>query len=661
MNNILTRRQEKSNSGYSCEVLKSALQKYVRREELVKGMWCLIELDVFGYFESNEKASRVKASETEANKFESIQKNSRCIRSNMINRLIAIMSEEISICCFWLPVEMKRLYDLWEQERDSNLNNKKDANMLRYSLSMYRMLVNSNKCRLLSDLKTVYNLPPHYFNNKDKIDKCYERLLEEEFDEEKELRFRSFKLNEDKEDVMETLRKYLSNRDEEGYFLCLSKILEMSSTRSVINLKKEIWETLISFSDHDRDLKDVLKSLKFFFYKMSHKETWLYLYHASLLVLKRGSFLVTTGSCEIFSLAEVMQLVAHNKKTKLTMDTYIYDHHCSTRGIVARGDKINFALEGVLMKREYRPYLNEESRRLYIANKYLIEDILFNTEPTLLVRKRKAKDDDLTLKIIKKPKTPLIIDLKIFYSKYVVLLIGLEEVKRIDELPKAQLLTSKWKKNVNVDDVMVYKGPYDYKDTKLIRNLQVASAMEYLEMLLVGNKHEYFSHLLKCGDQFWLASRRIGNDFNIDDLIDCNKVGKKLQILKRNSFVKRISDLSTDYLTPQLVDEVLQHLYLRFLLNVGDSGPHNMLYCDDLSSEFVVQGIDFDESCMQNLKLDRISCLFKRGGEHYAGDVMNMRVFKEIMSGTVSNDLVSFGLDVGDINMRINFFNNLIY
>ena len=44
-------RSEKSFFGYSPSVLKSGIQKYARRAEVEKGLWCLVEMDLFGLLE----------------------------------------------------------------------------------------------------------------------------------------------------------------------------------------------------------------------------------------------------------------------------------------------------------------------------------------------------------------------------------------------------------------------------------------------------------------------------------------------------------------------------------------------------------------------------------------------------------------------------------
>ena len=54
-------RVEKSFHGYPLSVLKSGIQKYARRGETEKGLWCLVEWDLFSLleWESPELEARV--------------------------------------------------------------------------------------------------------------------------------------------------------------------------------------------------------------------------------------------------------------------------------------------------------------------------------------------------------------------------------------------------------------------------------------------------------------------------------------------------------------------------------------------------------------------------------------------------------------------------
>ena len=77
------------------------------------------------------------------------------IRTNMINRLVVMMSEEVNISAWWMPLKIYELYQKWVENRDNTSSRK-------YLIDMYYYLTSQKMIRLISDLKSVYLLPPDY-------------------------------------------------------------------------------------------------------------------------------------------------------------------------------------------------------------------------------------------------------------------------------------------------------------------------------------------------------------------------------------------------------------------------------------------------------------------------------------------------------------------
>ena len=149
--------RERSFHNVDTRILKSALQKYARRGMFSpKGVWCLIELDLFSFLEI--KPLRYPKSQLT---HKQIQLNSVRIRSNMINRLIAMMSEDVGPCDHQLPSQIHQLYLQWIKHR-------REISSRRILVEIYHYLANekSQRIRLLSDLRTVYNLPEYLTENK---------------------------------------------------------------------------------------------------------------------------------------------------------------------------------------------------------------------------------------------------------------------------------------------------------------------------------------------------------------------------------------------------------------------------------------------------------------------------------------------------------------
>jgi len=157
--------RERSFHNVDIRILKSALQKYARRGMFSpKGVWCLIELDLFSCLEI--KPHLYPKCQLNSKQ---IQLNSVRIRSNMINRIIAMMSEDVGPCDSQLPRKIHQFYLQWIKSR-------REISSRKILIQIYHCIANENlkRIRLLSDLRTVYNLPEYLV----KTDKLHRQLLE---------------------------------------------------------------------------------------------------------------------------------------------------------------------------------------------------------------------------------------------------------------------------------------------------------------------------------------------------------------------------------------------------------------------------------------------------------------------------------------------------
>ncbi|CAF0882171.1 unnamed protein product [Adineta steineri] len=157
--------RERSFHNIDIRILKSAIQKYARRAMFFpKGVWCLVELDLFSILEINsELYPKCQLNQKQ------IQMNSVRIRSNMINRLVAMMSEDVGPCDHQLPHKVYNFYQQW-------IKNRRTISSRKILVQLYYCLANQNtkRIRLLSDLRTVYNLPEYLTDKKN----LHRQLLE---------------------------------------------------------------------------------------------------------------------------------------------------------------------------------------------------------------------------------------------------------------------------------------------------------------------------------------------------------------------------------------------------------------------------------------------------------------------------------------------------
>jgi hypothetical protein len=93
-----------------------------------------------------------------------------------------------------------------------------------------------------------------------------------------------------------------------------------------------------------------------------------------------------------------------------------------------------------------------------------------------------------------------------------------------------------------------------------------------------------------------------------------SKLETNVEVVPRGKAVMRVSDIEkTGLLTDEIKSATLQHLYLRFLLGIGDSGTNNVLIREDCDSTGrLIAGIDLEERRGIVERERRLDHLFKK-------------------------------------------------
>ena len=195
--------------------------------------------------------------------------------------------------------------------------------------------------------------------------------------------------------------------------------------------------------------------------------------------------------------------------------------------------------------------------------------------------------------------------------------ISVDEINKILELPQGQKLTSSSKKSVYVGKTHVYKGPFTKDDKKLANSIRFTLSLKLLEdisSLPYRMKSLLMFEIRQHGSYYFIVSKNVGeNDAITEDkstIVDTTLLSKSLTEMKKNNgelskkikiyprgVIKRINDIINLYpekFTGDIKTATLQHLYFRYLLDIGDSGPQNVLYREDNSKQLVA-GIDMEE------------------------------------------------------------------
>ena len=196
-----------------------------------------------------------------------------------------------------------------------------------------------------------------------------------------------------------------------------------------------------------------------------------------------------------------------------------------------------------------------------------------------------------------------------------------EKIAEIMASPQAQLRTAKYKKAVYIVENLVFKGPYNSHDSALMKNLRVSYALELLETALQLHERERGSlpwQLLGYagGNRFYLVAPNVGKWKDIPFDVMSSKLETNVKVVRRGEAVQRVSDVEgTEQLTEDIKVAALQHLYLRFLLDIGDSGTHNVLVREDHEgTDRPIAGIDLEETRAVKVRLGRrLDHLFKKG------------------------------------------------
>ena len=177
-----------------------------------------------------------------------------------------------------------------------------------------------------------------------------------------------------------------------------------------------------------------------------------------------------------------------------------------------------------------------------------------------------------------------------------------EAMIKVNSASQGQSRTAGRKKAVKIVEDQVFKGPFTSNAQMLINNLSYTYAVELLEVALQlpewqkgSLRWEYIGS--EEDDQYYLAAPNVGKRKNIPFDLVTTKIEENVKVVPRGGHVNRISDIEENgLLTDDIKSAALQHLYLRFLLDIGDSGTHNVLIRQNNGSTGrLIAGIDLED------------------------------------------------------------------
>ena len=653
-------RSERSFFGYNPSVLKSGIQKYARRSEIQKGLWCLLEMDMFSLLEWDGAALDEYLGKHPKEKRENIKESARRIRTNMVNRLVVMMSEEVSISAWWMPLVISELYQKWWENRSNPASRK-------YIVDIYLHLTSQRMARLISDIRSVYLLPPDYVKPKQMVDlirihQGIQGRYPAIYRDQAEIGEVDWSVDVDgypsaaKQCVKGILYNIERGSDHVFYWIKRLFDFEKEDKTKQGRYLKLVWEVLHCFIDRNARYefaRQAVCALETFYKRMNHREKPIYLYHAVLLMVRRNEIdwqlkapAIDTPMAEVDKLYE-----EHLSNGRMEMDGYVMDLH--TRKMKwSPGCKERFAREGAYVKNEDVRFVNPDYRTIYLLLKQELDR--YHSR-----RRKTAMKSNSHHPVVSQVGTRMVE-------------LTAEKIAKIRTSPQAQLRTARYKKAVYLVGEFVFKGPYKAHETSLINNLRHSYAIGLLESALELSEWERgslpFEFLGFTGDdQYYLAAANVGRQKDIPFDVVNSKIEMNAKIVRRKDAVDRVSDVEgTERLTEDVKLATLQHLYLRFLLDIGDSGTHNVLIREDFSaSGRLVAGIDLEETRGFKEKGSRLEHLFKKPPSKkqirlYEADVCRIKSFSNRQLDQHTSDrLRSIGIDLVRLSENMELWERL--
>lgn len=234
-------------------------------------------------------------------------------------------------------------------------------------------------------------------------------------------------------------------------------------------------------------------------------------------------------------------------------------------------------------------------------------------------------------------------------------------VGQASRLPLAQNRTSKNKAYVYVSRESIFKGPYTDHSLHLINNLRYPYLIECLENVLQlplssrGVLCWRTLHVCPTSDGtcYYLSVENIGNPDRMQVRPAKTMVDASFEVIERGSMLRRVMEIEKVKRGSRWVGHPafdvcvaiasLQHLYLRYLFNVGDSGTHNILIREDRATNGrPIAGIDFDALRRDEEPRTHWDCLFKTGFDYQEslyGDLLPQVVLLDSLDAALQTEI----------------------
>ena len=323
--------------GYKLDIIKSGIQKYLRRRKLDEMIWCVVEMDLFRNIDD--------------------EKSKKSIRTNLMNRLIVMLDEELCFCDW---SDFLKCYNLLESWNNEGRNDPKKL------ITFCNIIVKSEMLRLASDVNAYY---------RNGVSDQMRTELTSEIPE----RLKKYIKPKDDDEIVKLFVKFveLFEKGDDSYFYYSQSIYAKNingQTRNILGKRKRggeyiLWEYLLDRCDNLPYLKLCLeKKLKEFFVR-NRKERHIFLINSLLLVYNKSKIDWNSEKMKINDNVLCNDLSKYyDNRTQLFFDDYVIDMHTSAGRRKGKSKK-EFALEGSLVVDENKEWFVKKYRDNYISEK----------------------------------------------------------------------------------------------------------------------------------------------------------------------------------------------------------------------------------------------------------------------------------------------------
>lgn len=542
-------------NGLKTDVMKSGMQKYIRRGNLEKSLYCAVELDMFKELKGDKKV--------------------KGLRSNMRNRIIITLCEDIGISDWRIYEKIDSLLKLWEENRNSEDNCER-----KYLLEIINYMTNSEKLRMCSWIKGYFG---YCFNDEEMKNKYYENINLEKTKYRCGLWY--YKKN-DSDEIKRLIDGVIYNLDNnsDNVFYWILKILkskEISGRRGRKGKKGFIiFDILIKYiiKTKNKKLMKLFKIHENWYIKNNNSrgENLIYLLNLVLFYLRRDDIKWEDEIEEInLSNEDVNEIYNRNINDdyKFELDDFIIDMHCSDGKKEGKNAK-NFVLEGSVVENESN-FMVELYKNAY--NEFKLNQIIKKGEEDKKIKNNQMKNKKKALEIlnekkIKKKKLNLKLEEELEFIDFKELM-NIEKVEDLNEkLCRKQTCGGKVMTFINKEKGIIVKEmrkSFNYgRDCCIIDDLKKSFGIKKL-----GCKRVRSNMIVKKIDKknkFWKENMEIKEEKCIYLIMDMfENLGTLVQNKKRRTEDK----IKMDYFKIVLfrgIMKVTDTNYTNVLINKDD-------------------------------------------------------------------------------------------